>query len=165
MRVLTTYFEAFAPPPGAPVAAPAGEIAITEPRLDSVDYLKLYRRVGEPVAWDTRLHQAASELDALLRSDSVILYVLSLGAAPVGLCEFDLSAPVDIELTHFGLVPEAQRRGLGTYLLDCCLRRIWEARPRRVWLHTDTEDHPRAIPLYQRFGFRQFDQRWLEYPD
>jgi hypothetical protein len=37
------------------------------------------------------------------------------------------------------------------------LRQHWKTNnPHRVWLHTDTGDDRRALPLYERIGFRVF---------
>ena len=71
----------------------------------------------------------------------------------LGLCELDCSAFPEIELKNFGLVPEAQGRGLGPWLLWVALSEEWTFSPTRIWLHTDTWDHPAAIRVYERVGF------------
>jgi GNAT superfamily N-acetyltransferase len=65
-----------------------------------------------------------------------------------------------IELKNFGLVPEAQGRGIGPRLLGTSLQREWESGAKRIWLHTDTWDHPAAVPVYERAGFRVYDVRY-----
>ena len=35
-------------------------------------------------------------------------------------------------------------------------RRAWESEPTRVWLHTNTLDHPAALPNYLKRGFKVF---------
>jgi GNAT superfamily N-acetyltransferase len=65
--------------------------------------------------------------------------------------------PPDAEVKYFGLIPTAQGRGLGPFLLDASLRSYWQTeQPRRLWLHTDTWDHPKAMGLYARMGFQRF---------
>ena len=93
------------------------------------------------------------------------LFVCRLGREPVGLCEFDGRRFPEVELTHFGLVPSAQGRGLGRFLLDRSLRAVWALSPLRVWLHTDTWDHPRAVGTYRAAGFAVTERRWETYPD
>lgn len=165
MRVLTTYLEALEPPPGPAAASPSPGLAVSRDRLSRLDYLALWRRIGLPVQWDARLHQSDAEIGALLESDDFILFVLRLEDSAIGLCEFETREPRTMELTHFGLVPERQGSGFGRYFLDLALRAIWAEGAMRIWLHTDTEDSPRAMPLYRRMGFQQFDRRWLDYPD
>jgi GNAT superfamily N-acetyltransferase len=56
-------------------------------------------------------------------------------------------------------VPGAQGRGLGPWLLATALHAEWRSNPDRIWLHTDTWDHPAALGVYARAGFQVFDER------
>jgi ribosomal protein S18 acetylase RimI-like enzyme len=146
----------------APVAAPqlAGDCQVLRERLTPGRYLELYRRVGAPVGWDQRLRMPAAELAALLASARLSIHVLrDRHGAALGLCEFDRAGFPEVELTNFGVVPEAQGRGRGPWLLAIALAHEWRAGPTRIWLHTDTWDHPAAIPVYRRAGFRVYDVR------
>jgi ribosomal protein S18 acetylase RimI-like enzyme len=157
-RVQVTYLELRQHP--GPVPARSGVERVAVERLALDDYLGLYRGVGGPVRWDQRLRMPATELQALLHSGRVRIYVLRDGGGEaLGFCEFDRAAFPEIELKHFGVVPEAQGRGLGSWLLATALESEWHAVPTRVWLHTDTWDHPAALPLYQRAGFEIYDVR------
>jgi ribosomal protein S18 acetylase RimI-like enzyme len=132
---------------------------VAEEKLSPEDYLALYQRVGAPVQWDQRLQMPAEALTALLQS-SLQVYVLRDAAKhALGFCEFDRSQFPETELKNFGLVPEAQGRGLGTLLLGIALQQEWRSDPQRIWLHTDTWDHPAAIHLYERAGFRVYAVR------
>jgi GNAT superfamily N-acetyltransferase len=133
---------------------------IAREQLNLEGYLSLYRRVGEPWRWDQRLLMPEGELAALLADGSLDVYVLrDVQAEPLGFCEFDRRGFPDVELKNFGLVPEAQGRGLGPWLLAVSLLEQWLANPSRIWLHTDTWDHPAAVRVYERAGFRTFDVR------
>ncbi len=102
----------------------------------------------------------ATELDALLASEQLHIYVLrGIDGHALGFCEFDRSAFPEIELKNFGLVPEAQGRGLGPWLLATALQGEWRSNPQRIWLHTDASDHPAALHVYERAGFRIFEVR------
>ena len=156
--VQVTYLELRVRP--APVPARSGAERIGVERLTLEDYLGLYRRVGGPVRWDQRLRMPVAELEALLQSDRLRIHVLRDGnGVALGFCEFDRGAFPEIELKNFGLDPEAQGHGLGSWLLATALEREWHAGPNRIWLHTDTWDHPAARLLYERAGFRVFDVR------
>lgn len=129
-------------------------------------YLEIYRRVGEPLRWDQRLNMPRAELAALLREERTRIYVLRDAAGSAhGLCEFDRSSGrsrlrgPEIELKNFGLVPQAQGRRLGTWLLRTALHAEWRTRPTRIWLHTDEWDHPAAVRVYERAGFRIYMTR------
>lgn len=158
-RVWVSYLELIEPPRPAP--APGGAERIERERLDATRYLELYERVGAPLRWDRRLKLERHALTALLASEQLPLYVLrDAQRRALGWCEFDRAAFPVIELTHFGLVPEAQGRGLGPRLLGVALEAEWRAGARRIWLHTDTWDHPAAVRVYERAGFRLYDRRY-----
>jgi GNAT superfamily N-acetyltransferase len=49
-------------------------------------------------------------------------------------------------------------RGLGKFFLQWALDKAWGYAPGRLWLHTDTEDHPAALPLYVKMGFTVYKE-------
>jgi len=156
MRV--TYMELREAP--RPAALGVRAERIEREQLNRDDYLHLYRRVGEPLRWDQRLRMPQEELAAMLADGSLDIYVLRGGdGEPLGFCEFDRRGFPDVELKNFGLISAAQGRGLGPWLLAVSLHEQWMANPSRIWLHTDTWDHPAAVRVYERAGFRIFDVR------
>ncbi len=165
VRLLTTFMEQGQAPAGDPLPAPDPTAHVREEALSPDAFLALYREVGDPVQWDERLRMPPDALSALLQSDASYLFVLYLGPRQSGLLEALAGAEGEIEITNFGLVPGVQGRGLGAYFLDVALRALWAQQPRRLWLHSDTNDHPAAIKTYERAGFRVFDRRWMEFPD
>ena len=99
-------------------------------------------------------------LDTLLASNSLHIYVLRDAAQQaIGLAEFDRSGLPSVELKNFGVVPEAQGRGLGRRLLSAALVREFDAGVERIWLHTDSWDHPAALRLYRQAGFQLIAER------
>lgn len=153
------------PPAGAPVAAPCAGLYIVRERLPTDHYLGLYREIGEQYQWDYRLRMDMQELDALLGDPTFALFVLRLDGRAIGMCEFAGWGSRDVEIKHFGIVPSAYGRGLGRYLLDRCLRECWSHAPLRVWLHTDTNDHPNALRTYENAGFSVFRRAVESFPD
>jgi ribosomal protein S18 acetylase RimI-like enzyme len=153
-----TYMELRDSPPRS--IQPFGTERIAIEHLLIQEYLALYRKVGASLNWDQRLLMPEAELAALLEGGSLNIHVLRSGRGhALGFCEFDRRAHPEIELRNFGLIPEAQGRGLGPWLLSVALREEWQSGPRRIWLHTDTWDHPAAIRLYERAGFRIYAVR------
>ena len=146
--------------PALPPALYWGSERVALERMTREAYLALYRRVGDPLRWDQRLSMSETELEALLGGEALHLYVLRhLSGDALGFCEFDRSGFPQIELKNFGLVPEAQGRGLGPWLLATALQGEWRSNPDRIWLHTDVWDHPAAIRVYERAGFQIFEVR------
>ena len=163
--LLVSYMEMTMPPAGAALPAPAANVAVARERLERADYLALYRAVGDAVQWDQRLRLPDSDLDALLRDDATHVYVLRCDGFASGLAEFERVGSDDVEMVNFGLVPAMQGRKLGPFLLDRALRAVWQSEPRRIWLHTDTNDHPKAAGTYERAGFRLYKQQMETFPD
>jgi GNAT superfamily N-acetyltransferase len=163
--LLVTYMEMLAPPQGAPLAPPLPGAIVACEKLDLSSYLDLYRAVGGPVQWDQRLRMAEADLETLLDDDATHIHVLRVDGEAAGLCEFNEVGQPAVELVHFGLVPAFQGRRLGPFLLDRALRAAWSHRPERLWLHTDTHDHPAAQSVYGRAGFRAYTRRIETFPD
>lgn len=150
--VRVSYLELTQSP--APARARPGEERISRERLRVSEYLELYGRIGESLRWDQRLKMPRAELLHLLVSERSAIYVLRDGdSGALGLCEFERGL-TDIELKNFGLLPIAQGRGLGSWLLRTALHCEWQSRPGRIWLHTDSWDHPAAMHVYESAGFR-----------
>jgi ribosomal protein S18 acetylase RimI-like enzyme len=153
-----TYMELRESPP--PPTQRVGVERITREHLSLSEYLSIYRSVGESLRWDQRLLMPEVELRALLDGRSLSFYVLRNSAGhALGFCEFDRSVLPDIELKNFGLIPAAQGAGLGPWLLLVALHEEWKSNPKRIWLHTDTWDHPAAIRVYERAGFCVYEVR------
>ncbi|TPI33649.1 GNAT family N-acetyltransferase [Mesorhizobium sp. B3-1-6] len=163
--LLVTYMEMLAPPQGAPLAPPLPGAVVTRERLGLSSYLHLYRAVGGPVQWDQHLRMREAELETLLADDATHIHVLRVDGEAAGFCEFNNVGEAAIELVHFGLVPAFQGKRLGPFLLDRALRSAWSHGPQRLWLHTDTYDHPAAQSVYGRAGFRGYAERIETFPD
>ena len=166
MRLLVAYMELCDPPVNRPaLPAPSAGLSIQPERLSVADYVALYREVGTPLDWDSRLRLPQEALAAFLSASSTRIYVLREVGKAVGFCEFDAVDTPDIELTHFGLIPAAYGRRLGPFLLDTALRAVWSETTRRLWLHTDTNDHAKAQATYARAGFSIFKEQVEDFPD
>lgn len=159
LRVTYMEMQRPSPPPALGTCLGVPE-RIAREALNREAYLHLYRRVGEPLRWDQRLRMPEGELTALLAGGSLDIYVLrDVRGEALGFCEFDRRELPTVELKNFGLVPDAQGRRLGPWLLGVALLDQWKSNPSRIWLHTDTWDHPAAVRVYERAGFCIYDVR------
>lgn len=165
VRLFVTYMEQVVPPDGPSLRSPDESASIVKERPDPDSYIQLNRAIGAPLQWDERLRVSRDELVGFLTNPSTAIYVLRHEGRAIGLCEFAGLGERDVELKHFGLILEFQGRRLGSYLLDAALRAVWSHGPDRVWLHTDTHDHPKAKAVYERSGFKTYAQAWEEFPD
>jgi GNAT superfamily N-acetyltransferase len=151
---IVTYLEMTARPVRPPVPVPAGKLALMRAERCTVPFYRfLYGTVGAPWLWFERMTWSEEKLAALIEKPEVEIFVLYVGGVPAGYYELDRSEPADVELAYFGLMPEFIGRGYGAYLLREAVDAAWQHNPKRVWVHTCTYDHPRALGVYQRAGF------------
>lgn len=153
LAAVVTYLE-MREPPALPVPPAGSPFALRRVTAASPAwYRDLFRRIGEPWLWFSRLLLSDEELTAILHHPQVDLFTLSVDGADHGILELDRRHPPEIELAFFGVTPENIGKGAGRFLMECALREAWSHRPSRFWLHTCTLDHPRALAFYQSFGF------------
>ena len=150
LAAVVTYLEA--------TAAPAARRPLREDvdfeawHPDLAAYRGLFRRIGTPWLWSSRLSQPDDEVLGALGDPAYETFVLRDASGPLGMLDLDLRDPGTAWIAFFGLVPEATGQGLGSALMAEALGRAL-ARARRVRLHTCTLDDPRALGFYRAQGF------------
>ncbi len=125
-------------------------------------YRYLYETVGGPYIWVERTRMSDEKLAAIVQDEKVELYVLYCEGAPAGYAELDFRKSAEAELAYFGLIHDYLGRGLGSFLLATAIDIAWSKPIERLWVHTNTLDHPRALPLYQKMGFVPYAQEKSE---
>ena len=142
------------------------QIALLRAHRPTVTFYRfLYDSAGAEWLWYERRAMDDDTLAAIVQDDAVEIYVLYVEGVPAGFAELDRRVNPEIELAYLGLMPEFIGRGLGEYLLSTAIDIAWSYEPSRVWLQTNTFDHVRALPLYQRHGFVPYAQEQKIVPD
>ena len=162
-----TYLEMLARPAGRKVPVPFDKLALMRAENCTASFYRyLYNTVGEPWLWFERRLIDDGALATLIHQPTIEIFVLYERGVPAGYFELDAAAPRETKLCYFGLVPDFIGRGLGPYLLQAAIDRAWSARPiERLWLHTSTFDHPRALGVYQQAGFLVYARRSVSFTD
>ncbi len=156
IAAVVTYLEMTSRPKVTAGDAPAGLRLERQSPVDTETYRAVFRAVGEPWLWFSRLDLSDDALKRTLNSQGAEVWYALAGGEPKGLLELDREHWPDVEIVYFGLTPDLQGRGVGTWLMRRALEMIWEQSPERVWLHTCTLDHPGATAFYMKHGFRAF---------
>jgi GNAT superfamily N-acetyltransferase len=140
-----------------------GRVMLLKVRHPPVHFYRyLYETVGRAYVWVERTRMSDETLAAIVQHENVELYVLYCEGAPAGYAELDFRKMPDVELAYFGLIPDFIGRGLGGFLLATAIDIAWTKPIERFWVHTNTLDHPRALPLYQQMGFVPYAQEKSE---
>jgi GNAT superfamily N-acetyltransferase len=116
----------------------------------------LYTEVGRAYHWVDRLPWSDDEIRAYLQDPAVSLWLMTVGGSPAGYFELRRDRLNGTEIVYFGLLPEFTGRGLGGHMLTAAAQAAWAQGAARVWLHTNTMDHPSALPNYLKRGFTAF---------
>ena len=149
-------------------ALPASDLRLErwhEPTADK--YRTLYRRIGEPWLWFSRLELDDAELLQIIHDSAVCIWaVLDRRGIEVGILELDFRQAGQCEIAFFGLVPELNGKGHGKWLMAMALQMGWaDADIQRMWVHTCTLDGPGALAFYQKCGFTAYQRQLETFPD
>ncbi len=145
-------------------AMPASDLRLERWNAPSPDkYRALYRRVGEPWLWFSRLELDDAALSDIIHNPLVRIWaVLDRRGIEIGILELDFREAGQCEIAFFGLVPELAGKGYGRWLMAMALQAGWaEPGVKRMWVHTCTLDGPGALNFYIKSGFTPY-QRQVE---
>lgn len=164
LAAVVTYLEMRRPPGGEIPASSLRLAAIAHPEPEP--YRRLFRRVGAPWLWFSRLILDDDQLAAIIRDPGVELHaVVDESGRDAGLLELDFREAGQCELAFIGLVPELAGRGHGRWLLAEAVARAWRDGVARVHVHTCSLDHPAALAAYIRAGFTPYKRAVERFPD
>lgn len=161
-----TFLEMLERPSGRRFPAPFEKLALMRAENCTVSYYRyLYDAVGEPWLWFERRMLDDVALAAEISQPEIEIFVLYVRGVPAGFFELDVSAQRETKLCYFGLVPEFIGRRLGPYMLQAAIDEAWSRPIHRMWLHTSTFDHPKALGIYQRAGFVVYGRQKVSFED
>jgi GNAT superfamily N-acetyltransferase len=164
LAAVVTYLEMRSPLDQQIPPSPLSLKRIEVPRPDR--YRDLFRLIGEPWLWFSRLVMDDAHLSSIIQHPQVQLdAVVDEGGREVGMLELDFREPHECELSFIGLIPELSGKGHGRWLLAEAAKRAWREGVDRVHVHTCSLDHPAALAAYRRAGFIPFKRAIERFPD
>jgi GNAT superfamily N-acetyltransferase len=152
LLAVVTYLEMTERPVIEPPRSTLDLKRITNPSVER--YRELFRLVGAPWLWFSRLVMDDTALAAIIQHPNVELFAVQDGnGRDVGMLELDFREADECQLAFVGLVPQLSGLGHGRWLLEEAVRRAWRDSVNRVHVHTCSLDHPAALAAYRRAGF------------
>lgn len=132
---------------------------ITSPALNRF----LYTSVGGAWHWVDRLPWTWQRWQDWLDRPGHQTWVMSVAGTPAGYFELDRQGD-DVEIAYFGVAPQFIGRKLGGHLLTRTIEQAWAVGAKRVWVHTCSLDHPRALANYQARGMTLYNEETVLKP-
>jgi GNAT superfamily N-acetyltransferase len=165
LATVVTSLEITRPPPLRPV--PPSRLRLIRWQLPTPDaYRTLFRRVGGPWLWYSRLALDDTKLAAIIGDPGVQVFaVVDPAGIEVGMVELDFRALPDCTIAYLGLVPELAGQGHGRWLMAETLVRAWLRGIDWVRVSTCTLDHPHALGFYRAQGFVPVGRTVETFPD
>ena len=117
----------------------------------------LYSYVGQRWQWTDKLVWSEEQWRDYAENDNLRLWVGYCNGCPAGYFELQ-KIDADIEIAYFGLAESFIGRGFGGALLSAAIAEAWKWDAKRVWVHTCTLDHPRALQNYLSRGLQIFHE-------
>ena len=163
LAAVVTYLEMLEPPA---TEVPPSTLQLRHVASPAADhYRALFRKVGSPWLWFSRLVMDDDQLEAIIRDPGVELFEVAAVEAVVGMIELDFREAGECELAFIGLVPGLAGQGHGRWLLAEAIQRAWRDGVKRVHVHTCSLDHPAALSAYHRAGFTPYKRAVERFPD
>ena len=122
-------------------------------------YRALYDDVGRQWHWVNRRVLTDRQLSAIIHHPATEIFTLKAGNRTIGFVELNFKLFPQVEIVFVGLVENVIGQGLGSTMLQRVISYIYGRAPSRIIIQTCTLDHPSALPLYQRFGFKPVERK------
>ena len=116
-----------------------------------------YKNIGKNHKWVDRLTWSEEKWIHYVSNESVRSYVFKFNDDLVGFFELIFHPENnETEIAYFGILEEYQNKKLGSYLLSEAIKKSFENKVNRVWVHTCSLDHKNALRNYISRGMKIF---------
>ncbi len=116
-----------------------------------------YKTIGKNHKWIDRLSWSEEKWITYVSSKKVKTYVFKFKNDLVGFFELiNHLEKKETEIAYFGILEEYQNKKLGSYLLSEAIKKSFENKVNRVWVHTCSLDHKNALNNYVSRGMKIF---------
>ena len=121
-----------------------------------------YKTIGKNHKWVDRLAWSEEKWITYVSSKNVKTYVFKFKDDLVGFFELIFHQEKnETEIAYFGILKEYQNKKLGSYLLSEAIKKSFENKVNRVWVHTCSLDHKNALNNYISRGMKIFKTETL----
>jgi GNAT superfamily N-acetyltransferase len=155
LETTVTYLAMTARPPHLPPMPTSPRLALMKAENIPLHFYRyLYSAVGGSWLWVERLQMSDETLGEKVHRAGVEVFVLYANGSPAGYYELDFANAESTRLVYFGLMLEWTGMRIGPWFLGAAVGEAFSRGAGEVLVNTCTLDHPAALPLYQRLGFK-----------
>jgi GNAT superfamily N-acetyltransferase len=142
---------------------PQPGISISQAKPHEADRCRrLWTEVGSGF-WSEREEWSGAQWAQYLNDPRVAFWIAACGSEDIGFYELTTLGE-ETKIEGFGLLPSWRSHGFGGGLLSAATQCAFDRGASRIWLHTATDDHPNALPNYQKRGYQIYREENLENP-
>ena len=114
-----------------------------------------YKNIGKDHHWVDRLVWSEKEWINYVCNEKVSTYILKKEEDVCGYFELIFHKDKnEFEIAYFGLLKEYHNKKLGSFLLSFAIKKCFEKKINRVWVHTCSLDHDNALKNYLLRGMK-----------
>jgi ribosomal protein S18 acetylase RimI-like enzyme len=122
-----------------------------------------YKNIGKNHKWVDRLTWSEEKWINYVSNKNVRSYVFKFKDDLVGFFEIIIHPEKnEIEIAYFGILEEYQNKKLGSYLLSEAIKKSFDNKVNRVWVHTCSLDHKNALNNYISRGMKVYKTEILK---
>ena len=122
-----------------------------------------YKTIGKKHKWIDRLSWSEEKWINYVSSEMDKTYVFKFKDDLVGFFELIIHPEKnETEIAYFGILEEYQNKKLGSYLLSEAIKKSFENKINRVWVHTCSLDHKNALNNYISRGMKIYKTEILK---
>ena len=121
-----------------------------------------YKNIGNDHRWIDRLVWNDKQWIDFTTNENVKTYILKKNNDLVGYFELIFhNQKKETEIAYFGLLKEFRNKKLGSYLLSIAIKKSFQDKSERVWVHTCSLDHKNALNNYLARGMKIFKRETI----
>lgn len=121
---------------------------------DIQSYQRLYREIGGEWGWGRQRDWQAMQWAQHLSKPDIQGWIMHWAGQANGFFELRRQLDESVEIYYFGVAKALQGQGLGSVLLQYAVTAAKAMTKKTIWLKTSSTDHPTALGLYLRGGFK-----------
>jgi len=121
-----------------------------------------YKNIGKNHYWIDRLIWTEKQWIQYTCNQKVKTYILKYNLDLAGYFELILHKDKkEIEIAYLGLLEEYHNQKIGSYLVSSAIKNSFLENPKRVWVHTCSQDHKHALNNYLSRGMKIFKKETI----